>query len=249
MKILALMKFMISRQGTGVVSLVPHCTQESSWDCGLACVSMILLARGKPFGRLTDLHQLVNTEDLWTIDLAYLLGRYNIPDFTMYTTYIGVHLKNSSKSFYQNSKDLSADRQRIHSLFAQAQDKGIRVAPLLLDLDDSRRFLGAGHYAIIMLVDLKILRHIPCFKHERQSGFDRFLNCSFSFCSGYDILSGGDDFEGHYILLVGVDVLNDMFYFRDPGSYIDLCYISGEDLEKARNSAGTDHDAIVVKIK
>jgi hypothetical protein len=163
----------------------------------------------------------------------------------MYTTYIGVHLKNSSKSFYQNSKDLSADRQRIHSLFAQAQDKGIRVAPLLLDLDDTRRFLGAGRYAIIMLVDLKILRHIPCFKRERQSCFDRFLKC----CSGYDILSGVDDFEGHYILLVGVDVLNDLFYFRDPGTNIELCYISGDDLEKARNSAGTDHDAIVVKIK
>lgn len=240
---------MISSQVTGVIALVPHCTQERPWDCGLACVSMILLARGKPFGRIRDLHQLVTTEDLWTIDLAYLLGRYNIPDFTMYTSYIGVHLSNSNKTFYQNSKDLSADRQRIHSLFAQAQEKGIRVAPLLLDLDDASRFLGSGRYAIIMLVDLRILRYIPCFRKERQRGIDRFLKCSFLFCSGYDILSGVDDFEGHYILLVGVDVANDIFYFRDPGTNIELCYISGDDLERARSSAGTDHDAIVVKIK
>lgn len=240
---------MISNQVTGVISLVPHCTQESQWDCGLACVSMILLARGKPFGRLRDLHQLITTEDLWTIDLAYLLGRYNIPDFTMYTSYIGVHLSNSNKAFYQSSKDLSADRQRIHSLFAQAQEKGIRVAPLLLDLNDARRFLGSGRYAIIMLVDLRILRNIPCFKSERLSCIDKFMSCSFSFCSGYDILSGVDEFEGHFILLVAVDESNDLFYFRDPGTMIDLCYISSDDLEKARSSAGTDHDAIVVKIK
>src|SRR5690606_24670834 len=54
-------------------------------------------------------------------------------------------------------------------------------------------------------------------------------------------------FVGHYILLVGYDPEQDIFTYRDPGTDTELCYIEGGELEKARNSLGTDHDVIVVR--
>ena len=342
----------------GVTSCTSHVQQLTTWDCGLACVSMVLLALGKPLGRLQELHAWVQSDNIWTIDLAYLLHRYKIQDFSnfypltwtaMYTSYIGVNLQNASKTFYRNS--LTADRQRIHTLFANARDKQVRVAPMILDLDDARRFLLSCRYAIIMLVNLSDLSCIQCSKAKsrprwwwnaqsvrqstdscRQSRdssrtsiesmescsssnrgdtnrllsspvssspsktisfmnyisqtpqgsstgqaplyksnldrqkkpfsdpFNSFLGCCVPLsskkshrcggtcCPGYELLSE-DSFEGHYILLVGFDKRSDTFYYRDPGTQASLCSISGLQLQEARSASGTDHDAIVVKVK
>ncbi|KAF9327503.1 guanylyl cyclase domain-containing protein 1 [Podila minutissima] len=38
------------------------------------------------------------------------------------------------------------------------------------------------------------------------------------------------------------------FRYIDPAIGDDLCSVTGHDLERARNSSGTDHDCIVVKV-
>ena len=64
--------------------------------------------------------------------------------------------------FYRDT--ISTDRQRIHDLFARATDNGIRVVPIILHLDDIRRFLVSGNYVVIVLVDLARLTCLVCSK-------------------------------------------------------------------------------------
>ncbi|KAI8614782.1 Guanylylate cyclase-domain-containing protein [Chytriomyces sp. MP71] len=137
---------------------VPHISQPSQWDCGLACVSMVLkslrlFSHSDPLDLRLFVHRdAVELGSVWTIDLAYLLKAFGVSDFTYYTTYIGVNFNYASKQFYKNA--FLTDSRRIHSLFADAQDNGVRVVPLLLPLDDMKRFLMSGRYAILMLVNL-----------------------------------------------------------------------------------------------
>jgi hypothetical protein len=56
------------------------------------------------------------------------------------------------------------------------------------------------------------------------------------------------EFIGHYIVLIGYDRENDMFFYRDPGTDSKLCAICGEDLERAYCCQDTDHDLIVVRM-
>lgn len=58
-----------------------------------------------------------------------------------------------------------------------------------------------------------------------------------------------DDFQGHYIFLVGYDRASDMIYYRDPGLPSPLCWTKAGDLDVARRVNGTDHDCIVVKVR
>ncbi|KAH6596947.1 hypothetical protein BASA50_003408 [Batrachochytrium salamandrivorans] len=57
-----------------------------------------------------------------------------------------------------------------------------------------------------------------------------------------------DDFEGHYIVLIGYDAETDLVYYRDPGVSAEMCCSRVDDMDKARMSCGTDCDLIVVKV-
>ncbi|KAJ3127601.1 hypothetical protein HK101_005546 [Irineochytrium annulatum] len=101
---------------------------------------------------------------IWTIvfavDLAYLLRHMGLEDFTYYTSHIGVNTQYAAKVFYRDS--IGADRARVHNLFAEAADAGVRVVPLALPLDEVRRFLLSNQYAVIMLVNLQMLDCAAC---------------------------------------------------------------------------------------
>ena len=61
---------------------IPHILQLNPWDCGLACVAMVLQAAKKK-GRLQDLHKRVSSDNVWTIELAYILREYQLSDFSI----------------------------------------------------------------------------------------------------------------------------------------------------------------------
>jgi hypothetical protein len=104
-----------------------------------------------------------------------------------------------------------------------------------------------------MLVNLPMLKCIECSKYPvktkkllKKLKKSSCFSC-FKVLGGYELLS--DEFIGHYILLIGYDALRDVFFYRDPGIAVPLCTIKSDVLEKARSFPGTDHDAIVVKVK
>ena len=61
----------------------------------------------------------------------------------------------------------------------------------------------------------------------------------------YNLL--GQEFAGHYIVLIGYDKENDMFLYRDPGTDSELCVVSFDNLEESM-SKETDNDLIVVRV-
>jgi hypothetical protein len=72
-----------------MLTIVPHLTQVSgrnqntNYDCGLASVAMILSGIGKRHCSLEDLMNLLPLDSIWTIDLAYLLRRFGVEDFSI----------------------------------------------------------------------------------------------------------------------------------------------------------------------
>ena len=52
----------------------------------------------------------------------------------------------------------------------------------------------------------------------------------------------GYEYLGHFIILIGYDPTEDLFVYRDPAIDDAFCTISADDLDKARQSEGTDHD-------
>ena len=61
-----------------IAHAVPHVKQTYNWDCGLACVLMVVRALGASAHHcdLRTLRQLCRTTSIWTVDLAYLLRRF-----------------------------------------------------------------------------------------------------------------------------------------------------------------------------
>lgn len=54
----------------------PHVQQRDSWDCGIACVLMVISGICGRRYSYRHLQQLLDTKSVWTIDLALLLRRF-----------------------------------------------------------------------------------------------------------------------------------------------------------------------------
>lgn len=96
--------------------------QQHSWDCGLACCSMILRA----LGHATDLAALYRSapaRSLWTIDLAYMLTRRGVA-CRMTTANPGV-ADYEHETFYKAT--LPEDSHRVRALFEGAENFGVDV--------------------------------------------------------------------------------------------------------------------------
>ena len=158
------------------------------------------------------------------------------------------------------------DQKRVHDLFSAAKNYNIRIVPMTILIDDLKKFLyNPDHddiipYSCILLLDATLLNCKICHHKavQKQSFFKRVLrffhrlnlNCFSSTSQSRSVTqSRNDDFVGHYILLVGYDRENDLFYYRDPGCDEGLCCIDSDSLDVARSAIGTDHDVIVVKMK
>ncbi|KAL1365276.1 guanylyl cyclase 1 isoform X2 [Arachis duranensis] len=79
---------------------VPHVNQIYTWDCGLACVSMVLKTIGVNDRDIQALAELCCTNSIWTVDLAYLLQRFSVA-FSYFTVTFGANPNYSVESFYK----------------------------------------------------------------------------------------------------------------------------------------------------
>ncbi|KAF9339201.1 Guanylylate cyclase-domain-containing protein [Linnemannia elongata] len=249
---------------------VPHINQVDNWDCGLACVAMVANALGSRLS-LAEVSLHCSVESVWTIDLVYILrklsndqaslptiqfskrspSQYHVPnlspgrgegwDFTYYTSTIGVDAAHSKEKFYRKSFD--DDQKRVNELFENADAANVRVIELTLPLDDFKRFLYCRKYAIITLVNQRLLKCPQCLEKTN------FCSCNAGPLGSIVQRMKGFRYIGHFIVLVAYDANEDMFYYRDPAVNDELCSIAAADLERARNSSGTDHDCIIVKVE
>ncbi|KAJ2746468.1 hypothetical protein GGI20_001311 [Coemansia sp. BCRC 34301] len=139
--------------------------QQDSWDCGLACVCMVLRAFGYTTCTIAQLARHANTDSVWTIDLVYLLHQFLQADFTYYTKCLGINPEHTQHDFYRDGLD--GDEARVMRLFACARrDPALHVVQLVIPLIDLKRFLVHRQYVAILLVDNTLLKCILC---ERSS--------------------------------------------------------------------------------
>lgn len=97
-------------------------SQETNWDCGLACITMLLKYYECYSSATQELCETARNESegpLWTIDLYCLLRDCGIHWSTMHTKCIGIHPNHSKLDWYKNHLD--KDTERVEQKFLRAK--------------------------------------------------------------------------------------------------------------------------------
>ncbi|XP_043245148.1 protein GUCD1-like isoform X2 [Amphibalanus amphitrite] len=195
---------------------VPAVQQRHRWDCGLACVMMVLpetkrrhfsdnfaaVCREEGFGKST-----------WTIDLVYLLHRYGV-QLRYFTITPGIDPGYHRQSFYGYGKVL-----RMVDVRPVAAEEILRHLAL--------------HGPVIVLTDARFLRCDVCRANQAGSELSSCFPCA-------------SEYRGHYIVLYGYDLPKGVVFYRNPTFKDRECCMSLGALEKCRRSYGTDEDLIFV---
>ncbi|XP_020577219.1 protein GUCD1 isoform X2 [Phalaenopsis equestris] len=205
---------------------VPHVRQQFLWDCGLACVLMVLRTVG--IGHC-DIHQLVDlcsTTSVWTVDLAYLLKRFSV-SFHFFTVTMGANPNFSDETFYR--EQLQDDLRRVDGLFQKALETGISIACRSISGVEIAALISSGQYIAVALVD-----KIKLSQSQQKDGL---------------ISDERLDYMGHFIVICGYDAEGSEFEIRDPASSRKNERVSLECLDSARKCYGTDEDIILVSLK
>ncbi|XP_013414766.1 protein GUCD1 isoform X2 [Lingula anatina] len=208
---------------------VPHEIQLYTWDCGLACVKMVLKHYSVNMGNFLQVcKELQFGESVWTIDLANILALYRV-EHHFYTVTLGVDKGYSGKAFYRAK--FSSDETRVNNLFQDAQYKGIPVSKGTIDADAILNHLTQNK-VLIVLTDWNILKCLHCDKSCTPS-----LHCFGSLIKTY---------QGHFIVVVGFNLKQKLIYYKNPAYDKEMCCCTMKNFEKARKSYGTDEDIIFV---
>ncbi|KAJ1796014.1 hypothetical protein LPJ59_004009 [Coemansia sp. RSA 2399] len=247
--------------------------QQEAWDCGLACVCMLLRASGQPTCSVAQLARQAQTASVWTVDLAFLIRR-NLPhaDFTYYTAWAGVNPDHSQNRFYDDMLD--DDERRVMQLFANARTgMSVHIVEIAIPLLDLKRFLVHRQYVAVLLVDSAELKCTVCARarsfssagprtHSRSRSVNIFRSSKPAEAaaptdppSRSSLLSwfsrkrrARDGYLGHYILLFAYIPSLDVFLYRDPAIPEEFCLASADIVNTARTRPGTDADCIIVKL-
>ncbi|KAJ4883404.1 guanylyl cyclase 1 [Raphanus sativus] len=208
---------------------VPHVHQLASWDCGLACVLMVLRATGITTCSIQDLADICSTNSIWTVDLAYLLQRFCV-EFSYCTITFGANPNYSIEEFYK--EQLPEDLLRVDLLFRKAHESGVIIQCRSVSIHEISCLLLSGNYIAIALVDQDKLS-----KSWLEEVFAAGLHNSNS------------SYTGHYIVICGYDAVKNEFEIRDPASSKVHERISSRCLENARKSFGTDEDLLLINLE
>ncbi|XP_022133978.1 protein GUCD1 [Momordica charantia] len=208
---------------------VPHINQQQQWDCGLACVLMVLNTVGVNDCHIQSLADLCCTTSIWTVDLAYLLQTFSV-SFSYFTVTFGANPNYSVESFYK--EELANDLVRVDRLFQKALEAGIKIERRSISREEISLLMLSGIYVAIVLVDQHRLS---------RSWLEDVL------VSG--ICDSNFSYTGHYIVVCGYDADADEFEIRDPASTSKRDRISSKCLDDARKCFGTDEDILLVSLQ
>ncbi|KAJ3668908.1 hypothetical protein LUZ60_010858 [Juncus effusus] len=204
---------------------VPHVRQTFNWDCGLACVLMVIRTLGIENYDITDLENFCSTTSIWTVDLAYLLHKFSV-NFSFLTITLGVNPHYSAESFYR--EQLQDDSGRVGELFGKAVNEGINIQCRSISVNEISLRILSGRYIAVALVDKTKL-------------ISPWMNTT-------EYLNEESDYMGHYVVICGYDADCGEFEIRDPASSRKYERVSMESLDEARKSFGTDEDILLVSL-
>uniref|UniRef100_A0A7S3FZJ0 Guanylyl cyclase n=1 Tax=Palpitomonas bilix TaxID=652834 RepID=A0A7S3FZJ0_9EUKA len=198
---------------------VEHVHQMFDWDCGVACVCMLLMHFGVKDWPRWKLAAACGTESVWTSDLAILLERFSIP-YKYYTVLAGVDRSHERKVFYK--KEFSTDEMRVQQFFAKKREN---VYVKQLKVDELKALcLHRGNMVILLVDAMRMTRA-------------RSALCSCVFLGHFILLIDyNEEEECFYAKDPGK---------RSPG----LVRLHYTDVDRCRLANGTDEDMIVVNVK
>ncbi|XP_027164055.1 protein GUCD1 isoform X1 [Coffea eugenioides] len=208
---------------------VPHINQQYTWDCGLACVLMVLRTLGINSGDIQELEGLCCTTSIWTVDLAYLLQKFSVK-FSYFTVTFGANPNFLGETFYKDQ--LPSDLLRVDMLFKKARDAGINIECRSINGEEIASMVLSGNYIVIALIDQYIL--------SRSWIKDVCISGIYDDCPGY---------TGHYVIICGYDAATDEFEIRDPASSSKHERMTSRRLEEARKAFGTDEDLLLISLE
>lgn len=253
---------------------VQHIRQVSTWDCGIACLQMVLqwlhsidaeiciedVATGRdPIVDRTNLLDRVATQSIWTVDLVILLenllkenGNTNDKPNRVNTSYLfcsevwGVNIQHSTTGYYE--KAFVSDSARVDMLCKEMSRLNLPVlCPYHLDFHQMINVISNPHCVAILLVDNQILM-------KEETGVDG------------DHDANQDAYMGHYVIVCGISMDPDHLVqafssdevtseapidpyciaLANPGISKPIMFVSPSKLERAWRADGTDCDVVFV---
>ncbi|KAK9916795.1 hypothetical protein WJX75_007133 [Coccomyxa subellipsoidea] len=214
---------------------VPHVRQVYNWDCGLACVLMVLRAAGIHSEDFSSLRTLCSVTSIWTVDLAYLLRRFGL-DVEFTTITIGANPDYAKESFYR--EHMAEDGSRVERLFQEAAAAGITVTHRSVSCAELKERMLTGAAIIIALVD-----------KTRLAGHSVPAAAVPSITPGLASRLGlAPSYTGHYIVICAYDPDTDRFMLQDPASTAEMNSVPSCSLEAARHAYGTDEDLLLITV-
>ncbi|CAA3022354.1 Hypothetical predicted protein [Olea europaea subsp. europaea] len=204
---------------------VPHINQLRTWDCGLACVLMVLRTLGIYNCNIQELGELCSTTSIWTVDLAYLLQKFSVK-FSYCTVTLGANPNFYVETFYKDQ--LPNDLVRVNMLFQEAREAGVSIECRSVSAEEISELILSGKYIAIALVDQYKLSHSWL--------EDVYVS---------DFYNGSPDYTGHYVIICGYDAVTNEFEIRDPKFCRKFERVTSSCLQESRKSFGTDEDILL----
>ncbi|KAK4534397.1 hypothetical protein CDCA_CDCA01G0422 [Cyanidium caldarium] len=238
-----------------------HVPQRHSWDCGLACVALVLECRGWRPIPLSMLMARAGTRSVWSIDLVHVLRTFGVRPLLFYTSCAGVRPEYARLAFYQ--RHLKRDTGRVRERFAQAEADGTVIELRELSSADLVRLVcegvtlptktAASHTKalVIALVDQRyLLRQYAALAPKRW--WQRLWPASDPLVGDAAVSPAhvlpSESFVGHYVVILGYDGLRDEYLLNDPAQRTHPCRVPRLLLDVARSAYGTDGDTIVIPL-
>ena len=212
------------KQGRGATKPhMRHIRQRRSWDCGMACVQMVVhLHNDHPTWK--EMYQICNTSSIWTVHLSSMLLQRGV-QHSIVTTCAGVNQDLESMSFYR--AHIEKEKEEVLTLFEESVHAGIKIIERGFTANEFRQLLLKRRVVLILLVDNRGLRCIECGCMKRN-----WLSCSFT---------------GHYVVVSSYDKERNAFVYHDPAERrVTTCWMSMEDFDRCRLVKGTDEDVVIV---
>ena len=249
------------------VTTIRHIKQVDTWDCGLACIQMVIDWLNNAFSTPTPEDQealrkwmmdFVKAKSLWTIDLVMLLQNMlemNSNKLTSSSSYLfcsnqfGIDKSYNNLDYYKDA--FSDDEIRVKSLFEKAEHRNL---PLM----------QVSHMSLNILIDLVSRENVLAIVLLDNTIFNQQNNTA-----NEETTSNVDrsevSYSGHYVVLCGVssdkndiniakmnsirddaETHNYCLVIKNPGIWKETQFVTPSLFESSWRANGTDEDIILV---
>ena len=250
----------ITRRG---VTTIKHIKQVDTWDCGLACIQMVIdwlndscnTAIEEQKEQRKWMMDFVKAKSLWTIDLVMLLQHMleihsnkvtSSSSYLFCSNHFGIDESYNTFDYYKDA--FSEDEIRVKSLFDKAKQNNL---PLM----------QVSHMSLNILIELVSRDNVVAIVLLDNAIFNNTATGETTF----DVDRSDESYSGHYVVLCGVsrdqndinianinsirddsETHNYCFVIKNPGIWKETQFVTPSLFESVWRAKGTDEDVILV---